>query len=59
MNRKFRIVVKQGTKTVAEIEGREGVADKITIGELAEKTVETEAFLERITGLRFHINLEQ
>ena len=57
--RRFTITVKRGPETEARIEGRDGVADKITVGELGDKIIQAEIFLERLTGLRFHINLEE
>lgn len=54
----FSLVVKAGTKTLAEVKGREIDGD-LTVQEVTEKVVATEQFLERLTGLRFHINVEQ
>ena len=57
MKLQFKLTFKQGTKTVAEVLGREShdPASTITIGEAVEKVTETEQFLERLTGLRVHI----
>lgn len=57
---KFRahIVVMQGPKLITRIEGiraLEGEALDLTIGNI----LELEEKLEKITGLRYHINLEQ
>lgn len=54
----FSITVKQGTKVVAEIKGRQ-IDGSITVNELHEQVIATEQFLERLTGLRYHINVEQ
>lgn len=58
MKVQFQIVVKNGLKTVAEVTGREeGVdAGTITVADLTENVIRTEQFLERLTGLRWHIN---
>lgn len=58
MKLQFRLTVKSGTKTLAEIKGREVDGD-LTIQEVTEKVIETEQFLERLTGHRFHIDVEQ
>lgn len=53
---RFQIVVKEGVDTRATVEGREHVltTDSLTVGDV-ERIPEVEAFLERLTGLRFHI----
>lgn len=58
MRVRYKITVKNGTKTVATIEGREGGVDAstLTVGDVVEGVQEAEAFLERLTGLRFHID---
>jgi len=58
MQLQFNIVFKRGAKTVAEVPGMvipPAVAGNLTLGELVEKVHETEAFLEKLTGLRTHI----
>lgn len=53
---KFNVTFKLGTKVVATIEGvRELSGAQLTIAEVTEKIHETEAFLEKLTGLRVHI----
>jgi hypothetical protein len=57
MKMQFKLTFKQGTKTVAEVLG---LADKIdagnlTVEEVTEKVTETEQLIERLTGLRLHI----
>ncbi len=58
MELQFKVTFKRGAKVVAEIPGMTlppAVAGALTIGELVEKVRETEAFLEKLTGLRTHI----
>jgi hypothetical protein len=57
MKLQFKITLKQGTKTVAEITGREDhdIAARLTLAEVVEKVQETEQFIEKLTGLRCHI----
>lgn len=57
MKLQFKLTFKSGTKTVGEIIG---LADRIdagnlTVEEVTEKVIATEQFLERLTGLRCHI----
>jgi hypothetical protein len=51
----FRIVFKKGPKVVAEVEGDGKDAGQLTVQEVTETVVATEQFLERLTGLRVHI----
>ncbi|CAB4189656.1 hypothetical protein UFOVP1196_6 [uncultured Caudovirales phage] len=57
MEFQFKITFKSGTKTVAEIEGRENnpLVKDMTIREVTEGVLQTEQFLEQLTGLRVHI----
>ena len=58
MQLKFNVKFYRGTKLVATVEGvemSEERAGKMTIGELTEQVQQTEAFVERLTGLRCHI----
>lgn len=55
MKLQFKITFKQGTKTVAEVTGREGLGETLTVGDVVERVTETEQFLEKLTGLRVHI----
>lgn len=57
MKFQFKITFKQGTKTVAEIEGRKDVESlmQMSVGEVSEGVLATERFLEQLTGLRVHI----
>ena len=61
MKLQFKMTFKQGTKTVAEVLGRPDVVDagNLTIEEVVEKVVSTEHFLEKLTGLRVHIEQVQ
>lgn len=58
MELQFKITFKRSLKTVAEIQGTPlppSVANNLTVGELVEQVHETEEFLEKLTGLRVHI----
>ena len=57
MKLQFKVTFKQGTKTVAEIIGRDDAAESgtLTVADLTENVIKTEQFLERLTGLRVHI----
>jgi hypothetical protein len=57
MKLQFKLTFKAGTKTVAEVLGREDVVDasNLTIEEVVEKVQATEQFIEKLTGLRVHI----
>jgi hypothetical protein len=57
MKLQYKLTFKQGTKTVAEIVG---LADRIdartlTVEDVTENVLKTEQFVERLTGLRLHI----
>ena len=51
----FMVKFLRGTKTVAEIQGDTKGGEDLTIAEVTEKVVETEQFLEKLTGHRVHI----
>ena len=53
---KTKIVFKQGPKVVAEVAGE--ITSGVTVHEVATEVVKTEQFLERLTGLRVHIEVE-
>lgn len=57
MTMKFTVTFKRGPETVAVIQGREFETreSQLTIGEITDKVVETEQFLEKLTHLRVHI----
>lgn len=52
---RFKIIFKQGPATVAEIVGIPRPLDALTAGDVGERIIETEQYLERLTGLRVHI----
>lgn len=55
MKLQFKITVKNGIETRAEYYGREKDDYTLDSEDVAEKIIETEQFLERLTGLRHHI----
>lgn len=56
MKVQFKVTFKAGTKTVAEVLGREQTeAGTLTIEDVVTGVLNTEKFLERLTGLRVHI----
>jgi hypothetical protein len=57
MKLQFKVTAKSGTKTVSEVTGREAGIDaaNLTVEEVVQRVHETEAFLEKLTGLRWHI----
>ena len=62
MKAKFSVTFKVGTKTLAKVEGRElseAFTGNLTIGDVVDKVPEVEAFLEKLTGYRVHIELAQ
>jgi hypothetical protein len=55
---KFNVIFKKGSKVIAEVKGGEMpeiVTGMLTLQELTEKVIETEQFLEKLTGMRVHI----
>jgi len=54
---RFTLTVKSGAKTLAHIVGLDKEPNPISREE-AEVIIVTEQFLERLTGLRFHIHTE-
>jgi hypothetical protein len=55
---RFRIVVKVGILTITEIKGLTSVSKESFTRADAETLIKTEAFLEKLTGMRFHIEQE-
>jgi hypothetical protein len=52
----FKVTFKKGPKVVAEIKSTDTAKfTELTIGEVAEKVIQTEQFLEKLTGYRVHI----
>jgi hypothetical protein len=52
---KFKLTFKRGPDTMAEIIGVPRTLDALTAGDVGERIIETEQYLERLTGLRVHI----
>lgn len=52
---KFKLTFKRGNEVVAVVEGRERPENALTVGDVGERLIETEQYLERLTGLRVHI----
>lgn len=50
----FKLVFKRGQETVAEVQGHEIDSDNVTVADM-QRVIETEQFLEKLTGLRVHI----
>ena len=56
MKMQFKLTFKRGTKTVAEVLGQENTdAGSLTIEDVVERVQATEQFVEKLTGLRLHI----
>ena len=51
----FMITFKRSTRIVAEVEGYAKNLDALTVEDITSKVPETEQFLEKLTGLRVHI----
>jgi len=52
---KFRLRFLKGTNVVGEIVGVDRKLEHFRIDDLADKIIETEQYLERLTGIRVHI----
>lgn len=55
MKLKFRLVFKRGQQVIATVTGEEVDTDRVTIQDVTDKVIETEHFIERLTGVRCHI----
>lgn len=56
MNIRFDLTIKQSNKTLAEVEGVKTVStDNLSKADL-DRVLQLEQELEKLTGLRFHIN---
>lgn len=55
---KMEIVAKQGVNEIARIWGLEKDTQHVTVGDLTE-VIELEQKLEKLTGLRWHIQFHQ
>ncbi len=51
----FELVVKKSNEIIATIKGRPISTDVLSVYDI-EKVIEVEQYLERLFGLRFHIN---
>jgi hypothetical protein len=51
----FRITFKKGPKIVATVDGDGKSYEELTVADVHGHVIETEQYLERITGLRVHI----
>ena len=58
MKHTVTVVVKQGPFELARVEGRSIDSDVLTAEDVSARVIETEQYLERITGLRWHLQLE-
>ena len=52
---RFKITFKFGPEVIAVVEGLERPAEALNVGDVTERIIETEQYLERLTGLRVHI----
>ena len=52
---KFKITFKRGTETVAEVVGDAREYSNFMVGDVTEGILDIEQRLERLTGLRVHI----
>lgn len=52
---RFTLTFKRGPKTVAVVEGHPRELEGLHIGDVTDRVMETEAYLERLTGLRVHV----
>ena len=55
MTLKFKLTFKLGPEIIATVEGRERPMDALNVGDITQRIIETEQYLERLTGLRVHI----
>lgn len=57
--RKFTLEIKSGPNSIVFLEGVKTLSgDQITMADY-EQVIETEQFLEKLFGLRFHINVKE
>lgn len=52
---RFVLTFKQGVKELARVEGLARPADVLTVADVTEKVLELEQLVERLTGLRCHV----
>jgi hypothetical protein len=58
MKVRFALVFKSGVTEVARVEGRPRPADLLTVEDVQEKLIACEQYVERLTGLRMHIEAQ-
>ena len=52
MELRYNVIFKRGHMTIATIEGQRAIKlEELTISEVTQKIMETEVFLEKLTGL--------
>jgi hypothetical protein len=54
---KFHLTVKRSTETLAIVPGYPVDAETLNAVEITQKILETEQFLEKLTGCRVHIDM--
>lgn len=52
---RFRIVVKDQQRIIAEFTGKIVELNALDVGDVTQRVVETEQYLNRVLGLRVHI----
>ena len=55
MTVRYKLTFKFGPEVIAVVEGRERPMDALNVGDITQRIIETEQYLERLTGLRVHI----
>lgn len=55
MKLKFQVKFLKQNAVVGSVEGAERALDNFRVDDLGQRIIETEQFLERLTGLRVHI----
>lgn len=55
----FDVVFKRGAETVATVHGHPMPFGGFRVGDVTDRIIETEQYLERLTGLRVHIQTAQ
>ena len=52
---RFKLTFKFGPTVIAIVQGHERQMGAMNVGDVTDRIVETEQYLERLTGLRVHI----
>ena len=55
MKLKFKLTFKSGIQTIAVVEGLDRHTERLLVEDMTENVIKTEQYLERLTGLRVHI----